>query len=301
MVRLPTCRKNEGRSICGQLPCLHPLIGRRIPEPSIRECQTNSKQLAMAATAAVLVRTYAPYARHSGIPEIKTVLGGFVIRRFMGGWTLLIKCIGLCLSVSSGLWLGKEGPLVHVAACCANILMKPFTNIRRNEARKREVLSAAASAGISVAFGSPIGGVLFSLEQLSYYFPDKTMWQSFVCAMLATITLQFLNPYRTGKLVLYQVTYTRSWHSFEMVPFCIIGILGGLYGAFFIKLNMRIATWRKTSAFRHFPIVEVLIVSLVTALLSYPVTFMRVQISELVANLFQECHPDGADVLGLCK
>ena len=33
-----------------------------------------------------------------------------------------------------------------------------------NTARKREVLSAAAAAGISVAFGSPIGGVLFSLE-----------------------------------------------------------------------------------------------------------------------------------------
>lgn len=74
------------------------------------------------------------------------------------------------------------------------------------KARKREVLSAAAAAGISVAFGSPIGGVLFSLEvsficqvkksmsnitqQLSYYFPDKTMWQSFVTAMIAAVSLQ---------------------------------------------------------------------------------------------------------------
>lgn len=37
-----------------------------------------------------------------------------------------------------------------------------FTDV--STARKREVLSAAAASGISVAFGSPIGGVLFSLE-----------------------------------------------------------------------------------------------------------------------------------------
>ena len=48
-----------------------------------------------AITASVLVKEYALYAKHSGIPEIKTVLGGFVIRRFMGTWTLVIKSLGL--------------------------------------------------------------------------------------------------------------------------------------------------------------------------------------------------------------
>jgi chloride channel 3/4/5 len=38
---------------------------------------------------------YAIYAKHSGIPEIKTVLGGFIIQHFMGPWTLVIKSIGL--------------------------------------------------------------------------------------------------------------------------------------------------------------------------------------------------------------
>lgn len=48
-----------------------------------------------AISASVLVKEFALYAKHSGIPEIKTVLGGFVIRRFMGVWTLAIKSLGL--------------------------------------------------------------------------------------------------------------------------------------------------------------------------------------------------------------
>ena len=254
-----------------------------------------------AFCASVLVAKFAKYAKHSGIPEIKTVLGGFVIRRFMGFWTLVVKSLGLCLAVASGLWLGKEGPLVHVACCCANLLMKFSPNLNDNEARKREVLSAAAAAGISVAFGSPIGGVLFSLEQLSYYFPDKTMWQSFVCAMVAAVTLQAFNPFRTGKLVLYQVTYSSGWHGFEVVPFAILGIMGGIYGGLFIKLNMRFAQWRKGSRWASSPILEVLAVALVTAIINFPNKFMRAQSSELVYMLFAECANLKDDQFGICR
>ncbi|KAJ5805246.1 hypothetical protein N7474_011133 [Penicillium riverlandense] len=259
--------------------------------------------LLFAVCACILVRNYAIYARHSGIPEIKTVLGGFVIRHFMGPWTLAIKSLGLCLAVASGLWLGKEGPLVHVACCCANIMMKPFDGLNNNEARKREVLSAAAAAGISVAFGAPIGGVLFSLEQLSYYFPDKTMWQSFVCAMIAAVTLQAVNPFRTGKIVLYQVSYSRGWHRFEIIPFIILGIVGGLYGAFLIRVNLKVARWRRSRPVSSpaKPIVEVAVVALLTALNNFPNVFMRAQNSELVQALFSECSSDNYDLFGLCQ
>ena len=52
------------------------------------------------------------------------------------------------------------------------------------------------------------------------------MWQSFVCAMTAAVMLQAFDPFRSGKLVLYQVKYSTGWHGFELVPFAILGVLG---------------------------------------------------------------------------
>jgi len=120
--------------------------------------------IAFASCAAFLVRTYAPFAFHTGIPEIKAILAGFVFDEFLSPWTLLIKAIGLVLSVASGLSLGKEGPLVHVACCIALLASKRFRRFNENEAEKRHILAAASAAGVSVAFGSPLGGVLFALE-----------------------------------------------------------------------------------------------------------------------------------------
>lgn len=129
----------------------------------------------MAGFAVVLVRTFAPYACGSGIPEIKCILSGFIIRGYLGKWTFVIKSVGLILAsasgvflyavynfdVTSGLSLGKEGPMVHLACCIGNIFSYIFPKYGLNEAKKREILSASAAAGVSVAFGAPIGGVMF--------------------------------------------------------------------------------------------------------------------------------------------
>lgn len=93
-------------------------------------------------------------------------------------------------------------------------------------AKMREIVTAASAAGVAVAFGSPIGGVLFALEEMTVNFPIKTMWRSFFCALVATMTLSAMNPFRTGKLVLFQVSYDRDWHFFEIGGFILIGIFG---------------------------------------------------------------------------
>jgi chloride channel 3/4/5 len=62
----------------------------------------------------------------------------------LGKWTLIIKSLGMIFGTSAGLTLGKEGPFVHVASCCGNIFSYLFPKYGRNEAKKREILSAAA-------------------------------------------------------------------------------------------------------------------------------------------------------------
>lgn len=76
------------------------------------------------------------------VDQIKTILSGFIIRGYLGKWTLIIKSIGMMFSVSAGLSLGKEGPFVHIASCCGNILSHLFPKYDKNEAKKREVCCA---------------------------------------------------------------------------------------------------------------------------------------------------------------
>lgn len=241
--------------------------------------------------AVSLVRVFAPYACGSGIPEIKTILSGFIIRGYLGKWTLLIKTITLVLAVSSGLSLGKEGPLVHVACCCGNILCHLFTKYRKNEAKRREVLSAAAAAGVSVAFGAPIGGVLFSLEEVSYYFPLKTLWRSFFAALVAAFTLRSINPFGNSRLVLFYVEFHTPWHLLELIPFILLGMFGGLWGAFFIRANIAWCRRRKTTKLGKYPVLEVLLVTAITAVLAFPNDYTRISTSELISELFNDCGP----------
>lgn len=220
------------------------------------------------------------------------------MKGFLGFWTLLIKSICLPLAIASGLSVGKEGPSVHYAVCTGNVISRLFDKYRRNAGKTREILSACAAAGVAVAFGSPIGGVLFSLEEMSSYFPLKTMWRSYFCALVATAVLSTMNPFRTGQLVMFQVKYDRDWHFFEIIFYIIIGIFGGLYGAFVMKWNLRAQAFRKKYLTKY-AVLEATLLAAGTAIIAYPNAFLRIDMTESMEILFLEC--EGAENYhGLC-
>lgn len=221
------------------------------------------------------------------------------MKGFLGFWTLVIKSIALPLAIASGLSVGKEGPSVHYAVCTGNVISRLFEKYKRNASKTREILSACAAAGVAVAFGSPIGGVLFSLEEMSSYFPLKTMWRSYFCALVATAVLAAMNPFRTGQLVMFQVRYDRDWHFFEVIFYIILGIFGGLYGAFVIKWNLRAQSFRK-KYLSNYAILEATLLATGTAIICYPNMFLRIDMTESMEILFLEC--EGAeDYNGLCE
>ena len=106
-------------------------------------------------------------AAGSGIPEIKTILSGFVIPHFLDFKVLVVKAVGSVFAVSTGMCLGKEGPFVHISTCVAYLVSNCFPKYRENGRKMREMLSAGCASGLSVAFGAPIGGVLFAYEEIS--------------------------------------------------------------------------------------------------------------------------------------
>ncbi|KAI8715442.1 hypothetical protein NCS52_01052000 [Fusarium sp. LHS14.1] len=234
-------------------------------------------------------------AAGSGVAEVRVILSGFVLHGFLGVRTLFIKMVALILSVASGMSLGKEGPYVHMAACVGNILCRIFSKYDQNDGKRREVISAAAAAGVAVAFGAPLGGVLFGLEEVSYFFPAKTLFRTFFCCIVAALSLKFLNPYGTHKIVLFEVRYLVDWEYFELASFIFVGIIGGAVGALFIKASKYWAqSFRRIKVIKRFPLLEVFLVAMVTGLMSYWNALTRLPVAELLLNLASPC--DGSDM-----
>ncbi|XP_074507395.1 chloride channel protein 2a isoform X2 [Sebastes fasciatus] len=235
----------------------------------------------------------APQAVGSGIPEMKTILRGVVLKEYLTFKTFVAKVIGLTCALGSGMPLGKEGPFVHVASLCAALLSKfmaplfggsymeePFEG-SKNELRNTEMLSAACAVGVGCCFAAPIGGVLFSIEVTSTFFAVRNYWRGFFAATFSAFIFRVLAVWNQEEETITALFKTRFRLDFpfdlqELPAFAILGIACGFGGALFVYLNRLIVEcMRKQKTINKFllrnpslPVRRLVYPALVTLLIS---------------------------------
>ena len=148
-----------------------------------------------------LTTYWAPAAAGSGVAELIGYLNGVNYPGFIGIPTLFTKIFGVSFAVSGKLCVGKEGPLAHIGANVglAVLYFTPFFDFSflKNDEIKRQFAAAGASAGVSVAFGSPIGGALFcyELSRPNTFWKFEMIWKVFFACCMGTFALAFFNSF----------------------------------------------------------------------------------------------------------
>jgi len=131
-----------------------------------------------------------PTASGSGIPEMKTILSGSGLGQFLSFKTLLVKAFGLTCAVGSGASLGKVGPFVHIGGLVVNNLaqLPPFEKIKKNAPLMQQMLGVGCAIGYACSLGTPIAGVLLSIEVTTSYYAVRNYWFTYVGTISASCT-----------------------------------------------------------------------------------------------------------------
>uniref|UniRef100_A0A8D2QV59 Chloride voltage-gated channel 2 n=1 Tax=Zosterops lateralis melanops TaxID=1220523 RepID=A0A8D2QV59_ZOSLA len=236
----------------------------------------------------------APQAVGSGIPEMKTILRGVVLKEYLTLKTFVAKVIGLTCALGSGMPLGKEGPFVHIASMCAALLsrfLSLFGGFYENEARNIEMLAAACAVGVGCCFAAPIGGVLFSIEVTSTFFAVRNYWRGFFAATFSAFIFRVLAVWNKDEETITALFKTRFRLDFpfdlqELPAFAVIGIASGFGGALFVYLNRKIVQFmRRQKTINRFLMKKRLLfpalVTLIISTLTFPPGFGQFMAGQL--------------------
>ncbi|XP_052000774.1 chloride channel protein 1-like [Xyrauchen texanus] len=245
--------------------------------------------------ASLFCHLVAPQAIGSGIPELKTILRGVVLKEYLTLKAFVAKVIGLTAGLGSGMPIGKEGPFVHIASICAAVLsrvMSIFTGVYENPYSYTDILTVGCAVGVGCCFGTPLGGVLFSIEVTSTYFAVRNYWRGFFAATFSAFIFRVLSVWNKDSVTITALFRTNFRMDFpfdlqELPAFAIIGISCGFLGAFFVYLNRQVVLiMRRPTALTRFLTKHRLIypgaVTLIIASITFPPGFGQFMAGELM-------------------
>ena len=172
----------------------------------------------------LLVYTYAPYARGSGIPQVSAAIeiskptNQHLVEKLISKQIIWIKIASSGLMAMGGGIVGREGPTIQIAASVFKYINDKLPDWFPKISKKNMIISGAA-AGLASAFNTPLGGIVFTIEELTKVQFNATKSSLLLAVIIAGLTaLGLLGPY------LYIGTPTLE--HFGMTSFWLVILIG---------------------------------------------------------------------------
>ncbi|XP_022434733.1 chloride channel protein 1 isoform X2 [Delphinapterus leucas] len=204
--------------------------------------------LTLILFSALFCHLISPQAVGSGIPEMKTILRGVVLKEYLTLKAFVAKVVALTAGLGSGIPVGKEGPFVHIASICAAVLskfMSVLCGVYETVPGQLDLLVSACAVGVGCCFAAPVGGVLFSIEVTSTYFAVRNYWRGFFAATFSAFVFRVLAVWNKDAVTITALFRTNFRMDFpfdlqELPAFAAIGICCGFLGAVFVYLHRQV-------------------------------------------------------------
>jgi CIC family chloride channel protein len=141
----------------------------------------------------------------------------------------LVKSVSSLVTISSGGSIGREGPMVQLAAMMASLLGRI---VKMSPARLRLFVACGAAAGIACAYNAPLTGAFFVAEIVLGSIAMESFLPLVVASVIATvISRQFL-----GSQPVYHMPNFGAVPNWQLAAHAVLGIIAGLFGPLFLLL-----------------------------------------------------------------
>lgn len=217
-----------------------------------------------------LVKRFDNKAGGSGIPQVMAAIElaspryNYLVDKFLGIKTIIIKVLSSILMIFGGGAIGREGPTVQIAG---SVFRKVNQLIPKSWPRlsKKNMIMAGAAAGLAAAFNTPLGGIVFAVEELAKTHINYFKTALFTAVIIAGLTAQgMLGPYLY--LGYPQISHTSGYIFFYVL---VVACLAGFLGSFFSVIILRVIKWRRTLRGKGIELAYVAGCALVIATIAY--------------------------------
>ena len=216
------------------------------------------------------VSRFAPHARGSGVPEVMAAIelaspkDDKKVTKLLSLRVLLIKGISSFLMILGGGLIGKEGPTIQIAGTIFRKINEWLPSWWP-KISKRNMIMTGAAAGLAAAFNTPLGGIVFAVEELTKTHISYFKTALFTAVIIAGLTAQgLLGPY----LYLGYPDVT-SLSKFIFLPLVLVAIITGLFGSIMSRTILAILRWKRNFRFQYQHLLYVLGCAVVIASVAF--------------------------------